>query len=307
MLAEDDRQPVIGISGANTSSKSVAAMVSQIRSAGAIPVFLGNHAPRIKDGLEQAVKADMARLDALVVMGNDGDIDPAKYGKPRHEKTNIETDAARAAYEEAALGAALEAGMPVLGVCGGMQRLNVLGSGTLHQHVPDIVGDNHHAQGAKDQGEIAPFVPVQFVHVEEGTKLAALAGPIPGLYTPQNQKLPPGWVPENSFHHQAVDEVRRDFRVAAMSDDGIIEAIEPKPDSKYGRQFVLGVQWHPEFGASMLGPKIASGLVQAAREYSIDRQKMGANPVDPAMAIEGENVARLMAARQQRLEAVARR
>jgi putative glutamine amidotransferase len=257
------RAPVIGISGGSSDSASVRAVVTQIRSTGAEPVFLGGHQERIgrHGSADAAVKHDLSRLDSLVVMGNNDDIDPAKYGQDRDPATKVETDLARAAYEEKAIQYALDSGMPLMGVCGGMQRLNVLGGGTLLQDITRIVGDNHHMQTD------APFVPVQIVSIEQDTRLGNIAGN-KGFYTPTHQQLPPGMVPENSMHHQAVDKVRGDFRVNAVSDDGIIEGIEPTPGSRYANQFVLGVQWHPEFGASELGPKIAGNLTHAAQAFA---------------------------------------
>jgi putative glutamine amidotransferase len=262
---KQERKPIVGISGAG-DTKSVTAMVAQIRAAGGEPLFLGGHAKRIAQGgnVNQAVANDLRNLDALVIMGNDGDIDPAKYGQARQSATKVETDTARAAYEECAIGQALDSGIPLLGICGGMQRINVLGGGTLHQHVPDLVGDNHHMQSD------APFVPVQLVSIAGDTKLGEIAGATKRIYTPTHQELPPGTVMENSFHHQAVAQVRSDFRVSGVSDDGIIQAIEPAADSRYGDQYVVGVQWHPEFGASDLGPKIANSITSAAKAYAVE-------------------------------------
>lgn len=265
-------RPLIGISGGDaTSSQSLAAIVSQIRSSGAQPIFLGEHEQRVKEagGVQRAVDRDLAGLDGLVIMGNNSDIDPKKYGAIADSHTKIETDVARADYEEAAIKKALDSGMPLLGICGGVQRINVLGGGTLHQHVPDIVGDNHHMQA---DSKIAPFVPVQAVTITPDSLLASIAGNTKSVYTPGHQALPPNVVMENSFHHQAIKDVREDFRVNAVSDDGIIEGIEPKPGSRYANQFVLGVQWHPEFGASDLGPKIAASVTQAAKNYALQKE-----------------------------------
>lgn len=258
---ESSRSPIIGISGASGSSKSVAAMISNIRAQGAIPVFLNNYALQDEKDAERMVAEKLKHLDGIIVLGNDQDIDPAKYGQPKHEKTVIETGHARAWFEEALIAQALAKNIPLLGVCGGMQRINVLGGGTLHQHVPDLVGDNHHAQGDKDQGEIAPFIPVQFVATLPGSRLSAMAK---GQYTPSHTALPDGVAMENSFHHQAVAEVRPDFKIAAVAEDGIVEAIESKNPSQY----VIGVQWHPEFGASDLSAKLTKDFVTHARDYA---------------------------------------
>lgn len=266
-------RPVIGISGSNADSASVRAMMTQITSTGAVPLFIGNHAAR--DPV-----ADFQKIDALVVMGNNADIDPTKYGEKPHTKTLSEMQTAegraRADYEEKLLTLALRNKMPVLGVCGGMQRLNVMLGGNLHQHVPDLVGNDDHAQ--QDFG-IAPFVPVQLVHIDEKSNLAKIANKngethfgdtLLSLFVPSHKNYD---YAENSMHHQAVRNVGQGLRVAARSEDGIIEAIEAAPNGDLKDQFVLGVQWHPEFSASELGAKIATQLTQKALRYAKDNQR----------------------------------
>ena len=293
VVPEGKKRPVIGISGSSGQSKSVVAMMTQIRSAGAEPVFIGEHATRIAGGVEQAVTRDLARIDGLVVLGNDDDIDPAKYGQKPHKDTHIEAPE-RAAYEELAMQRALDMGMPLVAVCAGMQRLNVLGGGTLNQSVAEKVGSTKH-----HQGDIAPFIPVQLVSIDPSSKLQTIAGSTTGVYTPTRGALPDNIIMENSFHHQAVDKVRDDFRVSAISsEDGVAEAIEPKTGSKYDGQFVVGVQWHPEFGASDFGAKLATQVTLASSEFSKDKE-MGQSPAMMGqMPIEGE-IARKMLERRQ--------
>lgn len=261
-------RPVIGISGGNADSASVRAMMTQIASTGAIPLFLGNHGKR-------SAANDIEKIDALVVMGNNKDIDPAKYGQQKHAKTNSELDTpegrARAEYEEQLITLALEKKMPYLGVCGGMQRLNVLCGGSLHQHVPDMVGNDDHAQQAHN---IAPFVPVQLVHLQEDSLLAEIGNKngeehwgdrILKLFVPTHKNYD---YAENSMHHQAVNEPGAGLRPSAYSQDGITEAIETDPNGPFKDQFVLGVQWHPEFSASELGAKIATRMNEEAQKFA---------------------------------------
>lgn len=259
-------KPVIGISGASADSASVRAMVTQIRAAGATPLFLANH------GKRDAAK-DIDKIDALVVLGNNYDIDPARYGQKRHAKTKVESDLLigkeRADYEYAILQKALAQSMPVLGVCGGMQRLNVIFAGDLHQNVPDLIGHNEHAQ---QEFGIAPFVPVQPVIIEKETMLGKIGEGITTVYTPQHGASVEV-VNENSMHHQAVNRVGQGLRASAYAADRLpdgkllIEAIEGDP-AIVGDQFILGVQWHPEFGASELGAKIAERLTQEAAKFA---------------------------------------
>lgn len=266
-------RPVIGISGSNADSASVRAVMTQIASTGAIPMFLGNH------GARDTAK-DIDKIDALVVMGNNADIDPAKYGEKPHAKTQSEMQTKegreRAAYEEQMITLALEQKMPYIGVCGGMQRLNVLCGGTLHQHVPDLVGNDDHQQNLHN---IAPFVPVQLVHIQEDSKLAEIGNKngeghwgdaILKLFVPDHKNYD---YAENSMHHQAVKTVGQGLRVAAISQDGIIEAVEADPNGPLKDQFVLGVQWHPEFSASELGAKIASRLNQEAQKFAVANKR----------------------------------
>mgnify|MGYP001000811833 CR=1 FL=1 len=136
--------------------------------------------------------------------------------------------------------------------------------------VPDLVGHDEHAQQAFN---IAPFVPVQPVIIEPGSTLGKIGAGITAVYTPAHGHALE-IVQENSMHHQAVDKVGEGLRAAAYSADKLpdgkllIEAIEADPNGPLKDQFVLGVQWHPEFGASPLGAKIAASVTQAAQEFA---------------------------------------
>jgi putative glutamine amidotransferase len=280
-LGKKARPPIIGISGAGDKlmSASLAAMVVQITNAGGEVRFIGDQAERIgkSGGVENAVARDLSGLDGFIVMGNNEDIDPAKYGQTKEfEETSIETNKARASYEEAAIQYALDNRIPLLGICGGMQRLNVLDhkthGGTLHQHLPAILTD---ASGKPDERhcqditKVHPFVPVQPIRILPNTRLSDIAGNKDYYFVSGRRELAPGVYGENSYHHQAIDKVRDDFRVCAISaDDYIIEAIEPRAGSQYSNQYVLGVQFHPEFGTSALGEKIVQGLTDAARAFA---------------------------------------
>lgn len=268
MTEEKLISPVIGISGSNADSASVRAMMTQIAGTGAIPIFLGNHGKR-------DAEADIGKIDALVVMGNNADIDPAAYGAQKNTHTVSETDTAdgrvRAEYEERLLRKAVASGMPVLGVCGGMQRINVMCGGTLHQHIPDLVRHNDHAQ---QEHNIAPFIPVEPILIEKGTSLGSIAGGVTTVYAPGHGSTERTTVMENSMHHQAVDKIGEGLRAAAFAEDKLpsggrlVEAVEAAPDGKYGKQFLIGVQWHPEFGASPVGARLAANVANAAYEFA---------------------------------------
>ena len=277
--------PVILISGASAHSASVQAMTTRILATGGEPVVIDDHlghlAGKDEAGIRAQVQADLARADAVIVLGNSRDIDPARYGQLRHEHTVVETETpegrARAAYEYALIEETLAAKKPYLGVCGGMQRLNVLLGGSLHQHVPDLVGNEMHNQKTHDT---PPFIPVEFVQVTEGTTLASIGEGAPGVYVPAHGVLPSNVTMQNSMHHQAVDKVGEGLRVSAASLEAdrpevhIVEAVEADPNGRFGQQFIMGVQWHPEFGDSVLSHQVINRLTAEAREYAKGHERV---------------------------------
>ena len=280
MSANTEHRPVIGISCISADSISLQTMMTQIASTGAVPIFLGNHAKRKPED-------DIAKIDGLIVLGNARDIDPSRYGEEPHKKTISEaTDAnsqARAEYEFAMIKNALECSMPILGVCGGMQRINVACGGSLHQNIPDLI---KHDDNAQQQFGIAPFIPIHPIHIEKGSALADIADSKLCEFAPQHN----GYVyNENSLHHQAVNRVGEGLKAVAFSEDKLdddsklIEAIESDANGKLKDQFILGVQWHPEYSASELGAKIAKRFSLEAQKFALANKQ--AHPPEQA-AIE---------------------
>ena len=189
--------------------------------AGGLPVFLPGSA-------DPARYAD--RLDGLLLTGGT-DVDPARYGQvPCAELYTLEPD--RDAFEMALLDGAADAGKPVLGICRGIQVLNVHGGGTLHQHVAP------HA--CHDQ---PPNSIIHRVDLTEGSLAASLYGPS---------------IQVNSLHHQTVDDLAGGYSVTGRSDDGTVEVIESR------HRPWLGVQWHPELMDSRDQDPIFDWLVRAA-------------------------------------------
>ena len=164
---------------------------------------------------EQAVQ-DALTCDGLLLPGG-GDMDPKFYGQERLPACG-EPNLLRDAAEPLLLRAFLAADKPVLGICRGIQVMNAVLGGDLYQDIKPFEHLPHNGHWAK----------VHTVTVRRGTLLSRILG--------QDTVL------VNSQHHQAVDRVAPGFILAALSEDGIVEAIE-KPDAR----FCLGVQWHPEW------------------------------------------------------------
>jgi putative glutamine amidotransferase len=210
------------------------AYVEAVALAGGLPVLLPHAAAPAEDYL--------ALVDGLVVTGGAFDVPPELYGETRREGCGP-AKPERTRFEKELLETALAARLPLLGVCGGMQLLNVVRGGTLYQDLVADAGLGGHEQPAPKD------VPSHEALVEAGTRLASLVGEGP--------------IAVNSTHHQAVRAAGRGVVVSARAPDGIAEAIE-LPELP----FALGVQWHPE-AVGRHEPRhgaLYRGLVAAARE-----------------------------------------
>lgn len=203
----------------------------QLAAAGGVPVLL----PPVP-----GVAAAVSRLDGLVLTGG-GDIAPDRYGAAPHPRTGP-ASAERDQAELDLLAAALAAGLPVLGICRGLQLLNIACGGTLHQHLADLgpAGDAGHTPQPGTFGSHP-------VRVAAGSMLAGIL--------PADRPLA---VP--TAHHQGIDRLGAGLTAAAWAADGIIEAAE-LTDGKH-HPFVLAVQWHPEAGDD---PRLFRALVAAAQ------------------------------------------
>ena len=204
-----------------------------IQRAGGLPVL----APPVERMDEEWAAAYQG--DGLLLTGGD-DLDPARFGQPRHPKASV-LDARREAAEFAWFGWADRHGVPILGICLGCQVINVARGGSLHQYLGDLPGvGNHAGKGAEPCHDAAVTGPML-------RRIVGLSAK--GL---------------TSRHKQAIDTVGRGLVAAARADDGVIEAVEDAD----GR-FVLGIQWHPEDqGDHPATVALGRALVEAARKRS---------------------------------------
>ncbi len=206
------------------------AYVSAVQRAGGLALVLPPDQVAVED---PDVLLD--RIDGLILAGG-ADIDPASYGAEPHAETRG-TWPERDAFELALTRRALERDIPLLGICRGMQLLNVALGGTLDQHLPESTGSQAHRSVAGTFSE-------HHVRLAPGTLACSAAGR-EGFAV-------------FSHHHQGVERIGEGLRISGYSvDDDLVEAIE-LPD----RRFALGVVWHPEEDPES---KLIAALVDAAR------------------------------------------
>ena len=187
----------------------------------------------------EGASAIISNLDGLIICGG-RDVDANLYGQSTGEHTDA-PDKLRDAFELALYSAAIEVGLPFLGICRGQQVLNVHQGGTLIQHLPDVVGSNKYQLGN------AEFTMAE-INVDAGSLLSKALG---------GDSTVTGAV----YHHQAIDQVGEGLKVVARSEDNIVEAVELED---YG--FGLAVQWHPEHTPEDI--RIFEALVAAANEHA---------------------------------------
>jgi putative glutamine amidotransferase len=215
-----------------------AAYATEVQRAGAIALvltpdgYLIDHPDELLD-----------RVDGLILSGG-GDVDPAAYGADRHPETS-QVSAERDAFELALTRRAVRRDMPVLGICRGIQVLNVAFGGTLLQHLPEHLGHGEHRRvaGSFDDAD-------HDVQLTDGSLAARAAGELCHA--------------TKSHHHQGICELGAGLVATGTSTlDDLVEAIE-LPDHR----FVLGVQWHPEADERS---RVIGALVRAAEQYREQR------------------------------------
>jgi putative glutamine amidotransferase len=196
--------------------------------------------------------------DGVLLPGSKADVDPAAFGAARSLQTAA-PDPGRDGVDNLLLRDAYSHRKPILGICYGLQSLNVYRGGSLIQHIPDFLPEELRARVNHEAGKKVAVA--HAVEVEKNSRLAQVLG---------EENL---IVPVNSSHHQSADAIGEGLRIAAhCREDGIIEALEgTDPD-----HFVLAVQWHPERSVDLDEPSrdIFRALIEAAakRQFDLERK-----------------------------------
>ncbi|MDQ3282752.1 MAG: gamma-glutamyl-gamma-aminobutyrate hydrolase family protein [Acidobacteriota bacterium] len=243
-------KPIIGIGGdvahaAGTRDRAFAYTnyTESIRRAGAIPVVIAPQPENVADLVE--------KLDGIVLAGGE-DCDPALYHEERHPSVTRTMEPNRQLSDVALAKAARERGIPTLGICLGMQVMNVSAGGSLVQDIRSHI-DTEIQHESKPENRAR-----HDVIVDNGTRLASI--------------LPEVEFNVNSSHHQAIKDLADGLRITAHAPDGIVEGLE---DPRH--PFYVGVQWHPE---DMKGEESAEALfrafVEAAKKYAEEKSAVAA-------------------------------
>ncbi len=232
-------KPIIGITtyGRDEDNRFRAPgdYVDAVRRAGGVPVLLPPG--------DEAIELVASFVDGLILAGG-GDIDPQHYGGEMHEMV-YSVDHERDKSEIHLARTAVDRGMPTFGICRGLQVLNVALGGTLHEHLPDVVGENviH---------RLPPREPAEHpIRVKSGSRLAEIIVDLEFTAT--------------SWHHQGIENVAGGLTVVAHAPDGTIEAVEMA-----AHPWLVAVQWHPELTAATNATqqRLFNGFVAATKAIS---------------------------------------
>lgn len=247
----NDTRPVIGIPARSVVDSSNGFRYSgipltysnAIERAGGAPILIPLHLS------EETLRSIYTRIDALLLAGG-VDVHPKEFGEQVQPYCG-EIDTARDETELRVTRWALADGHPILGICRGIQMLNVAAGGSLYQDIPSqIETEQNHSYRSGDPYNLRAH-PVQF---DPNSRIAQWLGATS--------------IDVNSLHHQALKNVAPGLRVIARSPDGVVEAVESEDE-----RFLIGVQWHPELmeDDERFG-KLFEAFVESAREYRAKRR-----------------------------------
>ncbi len=234
-------KPVIGINGDFRAARKEAHALSwfntgyydSVVEAGGLPMLIPPYAD------DEDLRQSLQMLDGIVIAGCNHDLDPVRMGMDKHPASRP-MPLRREDFDRRLCKMALEMKIPILAIGAGMQELNVVAGGTLHQHIDEVfTRPLHHRDPVESTLR-------HIIEIVPETRVDHIYGP--------------GEIRVNSQHHMAVDQVAGIFRISALSPDGVIEAYESIDDN----WFCLGVQWHPENDtASALDMQVFQAFLEA--------------------------------------------
>ncbi len=260
MDLQSNTQPIIGISGSIETDESKQFILrdycTAILTAGGIPVLLSVDVPA------EQLEGLLGALDGVMLAGG-CDADPALYGEwPRPSLGEVTP--LRDRFELPLIKACWQQRMPVLGICRGVQVMNIALGGSLYQHLPT----DHEAATGKPallHGQTSPAHYVSHtVDIAPGTLLSSILSD----FTKASSSIATSTIAVNSFHHQAVKQAAAALAASAFAPDGVIEALEDP-----SHPFFLGVQWHPErmHKQDLAAQAIFAAFTKAASQYHLQK------------------------------------
>lgn len=189
--------------------------------------------------------------DGIIISGGDFDISPSMYNE-EISSDRVGLNEARTSFEIQLLSQYFSTNKPILGICGGMQLLNVYLGGTLIQHIPDEIQSNVEHEQAHPKAE-----PSHYIECKPGSKFLEVIDKYGyGASESNNTRYM-----VNSTHHQAVKDLGRDLSICATADDDIIEAI-----AHQSHPFCIATQWHPEFGRTTQDIALFKGFINSCQK-----------------------------------------